>query len=64
MSQLQMLLEIQDSGSNIVACANCNGIYIHKMGQDYVTCPHCEREYEIHDCSDLFYPGWNQKGED
>ena len=46
---------LEDTGINIVTCGNCGHIFLHRLDDNLLTCPHCLRINEPCDCPDLFY---------
>lgn len=55
--QIELTKEIQSNGLNLVQCGNCSGVFIHKMDDEILTCPHCEIDIEPCNCEDIFYEG-------
>ena len=53
--QLEYQLKIQEAGYNIVCCNNCPCVFLHKTGEDFLICPHCNIEGYICDFGDLYY---------
>jgi len=58
--QIIYLEKIQHLNYNMVTCPSCGGVFICKIDEDIVNCPHCYELFLQSECSDLFYPGWKQ----
>lgn len=55
--QVELQLEMQSKGLNIVSCGNCGTILIHKVGKENIVCHDCGEHMSLSDCPDVYYEG-------
>ena len=55
--QVELQLEMQSKGFNIVSCGNCGTTLIHKVGKESIVCYDCGEHMALSDCPDVFYEG-------
>ena len=62
--QLELFYEIQSHNLNLVTCGSCGGIFIHRLAQEELLCPHCLNTSEPCDNGDLYFSNWYSKLDD
>jgi len=53
--QVKLQLEVQSNGINIVCCANCDTILLHRINDKHIVCHDCGEHMALNDCCDLYY---------
>lgn len=53
--QIDIFLEIQNAGFNIVNCGMCGEVILKRLEDEGVRCHKCLEELDDADCPDLWY---------
>lgn len=51
---------VKDANVNIVTCGMCGDVFLHKMEEEELQCPHCDFTSDPADFPDLYHEEYNR----